>query len=294
MTGVVLPPASRNSLCPCGSGSRYKECHGALGVPAPAVDPETDRRSAVLAAALAAQRAGDLVAAEASYRAVLSEVPEHFDALHMLGVVMLQENRLDEAEMLIARAVVLRPGIVAAQENLAIVRQTRVALASEDSICRAVMPRLARLCLDPAPMVLAGVGARDPVHVVFGGARSDVLLAQRIAAAATARGADVEKGNGGESGPPGWLPIDEARLAALADATVIVVGLDAPLGEWPLSASPRSMTLVATRDAPCLLLERVREASGQGRRCVALATPDAAVAEAALLPMRHFASLEDT
>jgi uncharacterized protein YecA (UPF0149 family) len=26
----MKPPASRNAPCPCGSGRRYKECHGAL------------------------------------------------------------------------------------------------------------------------------------------------------------------------------------------------------------------------------------------------------------------------
>jgi uncharacterized protein YecA (UPF0149 family) len=28
--GAVDAPASRNAPCPCGSGKRYKECHGAL------------------------------------------------------------------------------------------------------------------------------------------------------------------------------------------------------------------------------------------------------------------------
>ncbi|WP_425505454.1 SEC-C metal-binding domain-containing protein [Sphingomonas lacunae] len=26
----VPPPASRNAPCPCGSGQKYKHCHGAL------------------------------------------------------------------------------------------------------------------------------------------------------------------------------------------------------------------------------------------------------------------------
>jgi preprotein translocase subunit SecA len=29
MTGEVTPPASRNAPCPCGSGRKYKHCHGA-------------------------------------------------------------------------------------------------------------------------------------------------------------------------------------------------------------------------------------------------------------------------
>jgi hypothetical protein len=50
---------------------------------------------------------------------------------------------------------------------------------------------------------------------------------------------------------------------------------------------------VVTRDAPWLLLDRIREASGQGRRPVALATPSASVAAAFALPMRVFANLEE-
>ncbi len=30
MTGTVPPPESRNSPCPCGSGRKYKHCHGAI------------------------------------------------------------------------------------------------------------------------------------------------------------------------------------------------------------------------------------------------------------------------
>jgi preprotein translocase subunit SecA len=29
--GAVEPPASRNAPCPCGSGKKYKHCHGQLG-----------------------------------------------------------------------------------------------------------------------------------------------------------------------------------------------------------------------------------------------------------------------
>lgn len=27
---TVIPPASRNSPCPCGSGLKYKQCHGKI------------------------------------------------------------------------------------------------------------------------------------------------------------------------------------------------------------------------------------------------------------------------
>jgi len=33
MNTAVVAPTTRNSLCPCGSGRRFKECHGALAAP---------------------------------------------------------------------------------------------------------------------------------------------------------------------------------------------------------------------------------------------------------------------
>ena len=35
-----VPPASRNASCPCGSGRRYKHCHGAIGAPTTAPMPD--------------------------------------------------------------------------------------------------------------------------------------------------------------------------------------------------------------------------------------------------------------
>jgi tetratricopeptide (TPR) repeat protein len=107
----VQPPASRNALCPCGSGRRYKECHGALGPIAPAApDPR-------LVAALAAQQAGRLDEAAAGYEAVLADAPDEFDALHMLGVVHFQRREFERALTLIDRALGIRPTNPAAKLN---------------------------------------------------------------------------------------------------------------------------------------------------------------------------------
>ena len=42
---AVAPPSSRNAPCPCGSGQRYKDCHGALAAPL-ATTPEALRLQA--------------------------------------------------------------------------------------------------------------------------------------------------------------------------------------------------------------------------------------------------------
>lgn len=111
---------ARNAACPCGSGRRYKDCHGALGG-TPETSGGADSVDAMLAAALAAQRAGQLDDAKTRYEEVLGREPAHFDALHMLGVLHFQRHEFGRARELIARACVLRPDVLDARRNLRLV-----------------------------------------------------------------------------------------------------------------------------------------------------------------------------
>jgi len=72
-----------------------------------------------LARGLELHQAGKLRDAERLYRKVLTLYPEHFDALHMLGVVALQDGRAGYAIDLIERALRQKPDIAAAHGNLA-------------------------------------------------------------------------------------------------------------------------------------------------------------------------------
>ena len=45
----MLAAPSRTAPCPCGSGRRYKDCHGAFGSTAPAIDTDELMRQAQLA-----------------------------------------------------------------------------------------------------------------------------------------------------------------------------------------------------------------------------------------------------
>lgn len=97
----------RNDPCPCGSGKRYKHCHGAVNAtvgPAPA-----DAADGLVRRALLAQQGGDLEAAVRDYRAALALVPEHPYALHYLGVVAYQRGRAEEALPMLQRAATLVP-----------------------------------------------------------------------------------------------------------------------------------------------------------------------------------------
>ena len=107
----VATPPSRNHPCWCGSGKRFKACHGALGAAfasAVLAEPKTPTAEAVAAglaqAALAAQQADDLRLAESRYRECLALDPNHVDAMHMLGVVRLAAYDFAEAKQLIETA----------------------------------------------------------------------------------------------------------------------------------------------------------------------------------------------
>jgi tetratricopeptide (TPR) repeat protein len=74
--------------------------------------------AAVFDEAYAAHRAGRLADAERGYLATLARSPAHADALHMLGVLRLQQKRPAEAADLISRALARRPGFAGAHLNL--------------------------------------------------------------------------------------------------------------------------------------------------------------------------------
>ena len=141
------PAAGRNDPCPCGSGKRYKQCHGALGASAapaaaatPARPPDADT---LVRAALAAHQRGELDRAEGGYLGALAVRPEHPLALHYLGVVFYQRHRLDEAMPLLERAAAVAPREPEFQNNLGL------ALAAADRNDEAIAAYLRALALKP-------------------------------------------------------------------------------------------------------------------------------------------------
>ncbi|MBI3149312.1 MAG: glycosyltransferase [Betaproteobacteria bacterium] len=107
----------RNEPCPCGSGQRFKQCCGA----APGAGPGGALRSfaETMSAALTAQTAGALDQAATAYEAALAMDPRCFDALHMLGVVRLQQGHAEHACRLLLQALPLQPlGHTALLRNL--------------------------------------------------------------------------------------------------------------------------------------------------------------------------------
>ena len=83
--------------------------------------PLRTRALHLLQSAFAAHQAGRLTDAEASYRDFLSRNPGFPDAVHNLGVALMEQGRPDRAEQAFRKALELRPGFppaVAAMEAL--------------------------------------------------------------------------------------------------------------------------------------------------------------------------------
>jgi tetratricopeptide (TPR) repeat protein len=141
----------RNDPCPCGSGKRYKQCHGAVGSAAPTAPvapPPSPSPDALAMRGMQSHQRGDLAAAERDYRAALATAPEHPAALHYLGVIHYQHNRFAEALPLLERAVALVPeepefhnnlglALAAADRTEEAVAQYRQALARKPDLTTA-------------------------------------------------------------------------------------------------------------------------------------------------------------
>ena len=101
MAEAITPPASRSAACPCGSGRRYKNCHGALAAVLPDVAPDAHQ---LALQGLEAQQQQNLPLAKQRYEQALRLSPNHADALHMLGVIHYELDEPKEAAAHILRA----------------------------------------------------------------------------------------------------------------------------------------------------------------------------------------------
>ncbi len=75
--------------------------------------------------AYVAHQLGELTAASAGYQRVLAAKPDHFDALHMLGVIALQTDNPAQAQRLIEQALGHHKSYALAWQNLALAHQAQ-------------------------------------------------------------------------------------------------------------------------------------------------------------------------
>ncbi len=86
------------------------------------MDESGTRAASRLDAAIDAHRRGDLDAAAEGYAALLADDPANFDALNLLGVILLNSGKADDAIGLLERAVDIRPEAVPALHQLGLAR----------------------------------------------------------------------------------------------------------------------------------------------------------------------------
>jgi tetratricopeptide (TPR) repeat protein len=137
------PTVGRNDPCPCGSGKRFKSCHGALeSVAGLNMSPDLIVAQQ-LKQALALHQQGDTSGAEALYRNVLAAKPDCALAQHFLGVIHYQRQDLAVALPLLEQSVAASPDEPEFRNNLGL------ALAAADREADAIAAYRAALALKP-------------------------------------------------------------------------------------------------------------------------------------------------
>src|SRR5438552_18416058 len=79
---------------------------------------QTKSLQSTLERALAVNQQGQLEQAEVFYRTILKQAPNHFDALHLLGVIEAQRKNFEAAVLLIGQALKLNAMSAPAHANI--------------------------------------------------------------------------------------------------------------------------------------------------------------------------------
>jgi tetratricopeptide (TPR) repeat protein len=284
----MIAPA-RNGPCPCDSGKRYKDCHGALAAPSgpPAADVAIGQR---MAAALAAQQAGRYAEAIALYEAVIAQDPRTFDAVHMLGVVHFQRGDFERAQELVAAALAIMPAQVGARHNLQLIESALERRAIERAICDETLPRLAKRCVAPATPDVRERWRGTTIDLIA--SKTDMRGAwpalERFARwLGTAPTVWVHP----ETTPPAtsswrFRKIDPGAGAIPQHRAAIFYGADISPASWYARSLAADVALYCDADDPCLLVDRIAELAHEGRTPLHLLFASPALARRIGLPGR--------
>jgi predicted TPR repeat methyltransferase len=119
----MVTRVGRNDPCPCGSGKKYKHCcmnagNGRNAHAQAANEPAAFSIPDAIRAGMQYQVTGKLSEAEALYMHVLRTNPDNAEALQLLGTVAYQAGQYERAVELIAKAILIEPGIPNYYSNL--------------------------------------------------------------------------------------------------------------------------------------------------------------------------------
>jgi len=282
-------PVSRLSPCPCGSGKRYKDCHGALTVTprdAPAAparrsayrptgpewnllsESERDRLGVAMEAALVHQRDGRARDAERHYREVLAVAPATHDALHMLAMARWSEGDYVEARRLIEAALPLRPEYPAIRQNLSLVLSAQRAQerSAQEALCEKALPRMFELLrASHAESPAAPVADDVAVHLIGnddGSDSDDAWMLRRLAAVVGAERAVIWPAQR-EAFAPG---ADDDGAPRPVGGVHIWVGVDIDVASTLPRVPPGRTVVFAQSASPSRWLEVLRAIGADGAR----------------------------
>jgi hypothetical protein len=289
----------RNSPCPCGSGRRYKECHGVTDrraepeqvVPRSRYRPngpdwdhlaETVRDACgqKMEKAMQLQTAGREYDAELLYRSVLNIAPNTHDALHMLGVINFRRADLVEAEGLIKSAMTLRQGYNSIIKNLKLVEAAINARQQHDIqlVCELALPLLADEVLlrtkranhDSVTHVKPPNSGEFQAHLIsdFGDAASEnAWFARRVATLLSARKPklwSIQKPIDCSPEPRPMHTISAIDRQVPVGGVQILVGVDCDLDGWVEQSSPDRLLIFGLAASPARYLEQLRYLAASG------------------------------
>jgi hypothetical protein len=283
----------RNQPCPCGSGKRYKECHGAIGA-AGGSDVVMQSRSAdlswvpqVMQAALRAQQSGRGSEAAAGYRRVLAVEPSNFDATHMLALVEYECGRYESAIALLRQAIQLRPEIAIARHNLRLLESMpRI----EDAICREILPRLI-VRVEPLSDVSRFASSATRIHLVLVDDVNGRPVLERLRRAFGQGQLQLWRQPGSSSARGDTRLLEIGAGIQPAGGVIALVGASRSQAAWLGTARAERVLLVVVRDEPCAIIDRIDEVSLLGDPKPGIICATVALAERLGFP-RHAALAE--
>jgi hypothetical protein len=305
---MVVAPASRNSPCPCGSGRRYKDCHGAIGAAGAAPDGtssapswgapiarsryrapgsewsqvlqrEHDALGTLMEGALALQQDGHAAEAATSYRKVLAAAPNTHDALHMLGVIEYELRNFDTAIELILRAMKLRPKYEAIERNLELVRDAMMEQkrAYDEQFGERALPALCDLInsragrTEPRSMRDANSGVVHLIGRATAVGEDDAWILSQLAEVFAPLAPTVwaaDIDSPFSTVPEHWKVLDYSTGKYPRGGTHVFVGIDFTVGEWIRHSNSDRVVVVCNRGRPSAFIRQLRAMAVDGLRPV--------------------------